>query len=558
MLSLDIDESRQEIKKQALLQNLHLKYWLMFSLLLCTPKVSVAQPCSQRLLPPQFGGVAHAIVNLEEAAKWKVYKKARIEERFQEALNPQSVYESYRLEMTEIEQGCLNLAKLIDLGRGIFLRNFTREEGYGHQLNNLPQKSRFQKGHFGGPDAGACVDCHWKGGFAGSGDRVDNTYAFGDGNDLSSAEARNPPALWGLGWVQALAMEMNNDLLKLKQKGMEQAKQSKQEQRIELKTKGIHFGILVISPEGHIDASELEGIDQDLIIKPFGWKGVFGTLREFVEVSAHKHLGMQSEYLVLSPYQDVILGSGPTKLDPDQDGVTRELTEAQVLSLVSFLATLDTPKVEIPTHGKFQRPIKTGKLEFIDTPAFIERWQKGITTFERIGCAECHRPFLKLSRPIFKTSWYRINSQKIQQAQNFEIDLGKESALPHPEYQHNYRSPRQDETNGKHKYSEEWLVPVFSDFKRHKMGSYLEEKYAERGVAKDVFLTRRLWGLRKTSPYLHHGGAMTFEEAIYAHSGEGSEAKEAAEQYITLNEDEKSSVRLFLSSLSRGPAIRIR
>ena len=90
------------------------------------------------------------------------------------------------------------------------------------------------------------------------------------------------------------------------------------------------------------------------------------------------------------------------------------------------------------------------------------------------------------------------------------------------------------------------------------MGHHLRAQYTERGVARDEYLTRRLWGARKTSPYLHHGGALSFKEAVLAHGGEESEAMMAVEHFKSLNEDEQSSLRLFLASLSRGPAIRIR
>ena len=518
-------------------------------------------PCTPRLWPAQFGGAADAVVDKIEAQKWHNYKQQRYEESLSEAKNPQSVQARYRLEFQEILDGCVSPNQLIDLGRALFLRRFSHQEGYGHKLSNYPARSRFQHGHFGGPDASACVDCHWKGGFAGSGDRVDNTYAFGDGNTLSTAEPRNPPALWGLGWVQLIAEEMTADLQKQRQKAVDKAKLSQQSLKIELLSKGVNFGFITVQAQGEIDYAELEGVDHDLVVKPFGWRGVFKSLREFVEVSAHKHLGLQSERLVHAPYREVELGTGPLH-DPDQDGVLRELSEGQITALVSFLATLDSPQVEVPTHGLYQVPPKIGPLEFIDTPAFVDRWQKGALLFDQVGCAYCHQPLLPLNQSLFKSPWFDFNSKTsttelselskqpvIEAAGHYELDLSKWAARPYPESKVTIEQGQKQV---------QWLVPVFSDFKRHRMGSALKGLYYERGVAPDTYLTRRLWGLRKTSPYLHHGGAITFEEAIKAHGGENSEAKEASEYYFSLTEDEKSSVRLFLSSLSRGPAIRIR
>ena len=522
--------------------------------------------CSAWDAPPRFGGAADALVSVEEVDKWRRYRSLRESERRSEALSPRRARARYRLEIDQVVEGCVNINALIDLGRNIFLRRFSRAEGYGHGIKGLASRSRFQRGHFGGPDASTCVDCHWKGGFAGAGDRVDNTYAFGDGEHLSSADPRNPPPLWGLGWVELLADEMSEELLEIRDRVIKRASLEGAPIRAELTTKGVEFGAITAHPDGRIDHQELEGVDADLVIKPFGWRGVFSSLREFVEVSAHKHLGLQSERLVAAPYREVELGDHFTDqlsssqsgaphlappsdpLDPDRDGIKRELTEGQILALVSFIATLDTPQVEVPTRGVYQLPPRTGELEFIDTPAFTDRWLKGALLFEEVGCAGCHRPYLPLKRSVLKIPLYEKTGRDPLAAMSyFTIDLSAHAAAPLPERK------RSGESAG-----EVWLVPAFSDFKRHKMGEHLRAQHTERGVSADEYLTRRLWGLRKTSPYLHHGGALSIEEAIRAHGGEGSEALSAAERFEELDPNEQSSLRLFLMSLSRGPAIRIR
>jgi hypothetical protein len=220
----------------------------------------------------------------------------------------------------------------------------------------------------------------------------------------------------------------------------------------------------------------------------------------------------------------------------------------QVAALVAFLATLDTPQVEIPVRGVYQLPPRTGALEFVDSPAFADRWLRGARMFEEVGCSGCHRPYLKLKRAHLKIPLYGISPRGSTLNGVVDIDLSTQAAHPHPE--RNMNGPQVS-------YSV-WLVPMFSDLKRHKMGRHLRAQHIERGVARDEYLTRRLWGARKTTPYLHHGGALSFEEAILAHGGEESEAEAVVEHFKSLNQDEKSSLRLFLASLSRGPAIRIR
>ena len=70
----------------------------------------------------------------------------------------------------------------------------------------------------------------------------------------------------------------------------------------------------------------------------------------------------------------------------------------------------------------------------------------------------------------------------------------------------------------------------------------------------NVWLTRSLWGLADTGPYLHDGRASTVEEAIMAHGGEAAASRD---EYANLDEREKASLRLFLASLTRDPVILV-
>jgi len=66
------------------------------------------------------------------------------------------------------------------------------------------------------------------------------------------------------------------------------------------------------------------------------------------------------------------------------------------------------------------------------------------------------------------------------------------------------------------------VVELFSDLKRHDMGPGLAESIDETGCGSSVFLTRSLWGLGSTAPYLHDGRATTVTEAILEHGGEAA------------------------------------
>ena len=499
--------------------------------------------CPTIELPPGLGGPVHAVVDKNTADQWRAYRQAREEERFFDAMWPRENQGRYRVEQSLLEEGCLSSEQTVDLGRAIFLRNFTTEEGFGRSDDSGHQStSRFQQGHVGGPDARACVNCHWKGGFAGGGDRADNAYMFGDGDAELQADARNPLPLWGLGWVQLLAQEITKDLRAQKEEGLALLVNTGESQTISLSSKGISFGSLILSEEGQevkTDSSGLLGVDADLVVKPFGWKGNFQNIRGFLSHSLQLHFGLQSEEAVAAyadgTLEQLDLGTDPSE-DPDEDGVTREITEGQLTALELFLATMDVPEVSVPNEGVVHGGDPLGsEVSFEETQEYVFRWLEGADTFESIGCAGCHVPYLPLESTVYI-------SQAPLSGSALAIDLQHDAANPKP-----------------HVDAENVIwVPVFSDFKRHRMGERLQSLYPDRGVAKDTYLTRRLMGLANTAPYLHDGSATRLDEAIWMHGGEGSEAKGAADAFEALTEHDKASLRVYLLSLKRAPSIRIR
>jgi CxxC motif-containing protein (DUF1111 family) len=63
------------------------------------------------------------------------------------------------------------------------------------------------------------------------------------------------------------------------------------------------------------------------------------------------------------------------------------------------------------------------------------------------------------------------------------------------------------------------VVNIFSDLKRHRMGFDLQENIDETGHGANTFITRGLWGVGSTAPYMHDGRATTLTEAILFHTG---------------------------------------
>ncbi|TMB53585.1 MAG: hypothetical protein E6J56_13140, partial [Deltaproteobacteria bacterium] len=91
-------------------------------------------------------------------------------------------------------------------------------------------------------------------------------------------------------------------------------------------------------------------------------------------------------------------------------------------------------------------------------------------------------------------------------------------------------------------------VWLFSDLKRHDMGTANTAQHVQRGVALNEYLTPRLWGVADSAPYLHDGRAPSFDYAIAGHDGEGAPARAA---FAALPFEEKGPLRVYLMSLRR-------
>jgi CxxC motif-containing protein (DUF1111 family) len=81
------------------------------------------------------------------------------------------------------------------------------------------------------------------------------------------------------------------------------------------------------------------------------------------------------------------------------------------------------------------------------------------------------------------------------------------------------------------------------------MGPALAEPRADRGVEGQMWITRPLWGVARSRPYLHDGRAATLEDAILRHGGEAQGARDA---YAALLDSERGALRVFLTSLTRA------
>ncbi len=382
----------------------------------------------------------------------------RREARFLDAVDPGHLWRSTRL--GDGEAAARAAAELYEIGGQLFHHRFLRREGFG--TGERSALRRVQQGDHG-PDAYSCQSCHRRGGPAGAGDAADNAYLDGDGDSVPGSLARNPIPLHGAGLVELLAREMTEDLAALRDGALRGAKREGKAQTVALESKGVSFGTLTADPAGALDLSGIEGVDRDLVVKPFGWKGHAHSLRDVVRDELWSHHGMQ-------------LGD-----DADGDGVAQEISGGQLDALTLFVAMQELPQVVMPSEAHL-----------------VAGWLEGQRRFEAIGCARCHVPSLPLRSTVYTLPG------------GVRVDLATDGAEP--------RIARPAE-GGPHR------VYLFSDLKRHVVGPNLREPRPYRGVGGADMITPPLWGIARSRPYLHDARAPTLEDAILEHSGEATEAR---------------------------------
>lgn len=447
-------------------------------------------------------------------------------DRMLDARDPGELIEHATLSEAALDRKVLGIDSLFIVGDELFGYAFRPENGWGSggadrtAIDYTPRLRRIHLGAAGGPDAFGCFSCHSKGGPDGAGTQTQNAFMRGDGERTRGADQRNPPHVLGLGPIACLAREMSAELRAQANAARERAKAEGRRVEQPLTAKTVSFGVIAAVPSGTLDYRRVEGVDADLTVRPFGWKGHQATLRGMAEESLHLHQGLLSNRIQLA-VGDGSLPAAPYGkgkwFDVDEDGVSLEIHPGMLTTVVGYLAQLEAPTIR-PPHD----------------PGLLDLWAAGRTQFEQIGCAGCHVPTLELEDPKLDA-----REDPDPNRPTFIIDVAKDGDGPkiEPKYAGD-RTP--------------YLVHLFSDLKRHDMGPGLATPEPQGTIPARVFLTRPLWGLAETAPYLHDGRAPTVHDAIALHGGEASAARDA---YLALDEKGRAGVRVFLTSLSREPKL---
>ncbi len=436
------------------------------------------------------------------------------------------------LSQADIAAGKLAFDEIFAAGQALFEAKFNRCDGQGRPASTgggdkrEPDEPAFSR--ISGPDANSCAGCHNAPRAGGSGDIVANVFVLAQTfdpvvttDDPAFSNFRGTVGMFGSGAIELLAREMTAELLAIRNAAQQKAVETKRPVTVALMAKGVSFGTLTVHPNGAIDTTEIEGIDPDLIVKPFHQAGRVISLREFTNNALNHHHGMQSEERFdLNPEKGV---------DYDGDGVAHELTVGDITAASIFQAALGVPGRVLPDDAAGQAEVEAGER-----------------LFETVGCTSCHLPELMLASALFtEPNPYNLKGNWNDPSQAYGFDLTTTGEGP-------YLEP----------YGSGAVIRAYTDLKRHilcdeEVMHFCNEKLSQGRFDQDgehgayFFLTAKLWDAGSSAPYGHAGDLGTLTEAILAHGGEGRAARDA---FAALSYDDQKAVVRFLKSLQVLPA----
>lgn len=426
-------------------------------------------------------------------------------------------------------------------------------KGTGNPLSDSEARLVFPRNfnRISAPDSNSCAGCHNSPVPGGNGDVVANAFIIGQRFDFATFDARDMMptrgsrderstnvtlqtiansratlGMFGSGFIEMLARQMTTELRAIRDS-------LKPGQTKPLLTKGVSFGTLARRLDSTWDTSKVEGLAAPsldtnglpngprLTIRPFHQVGNVISLRQFSNTAFNHHHGIQT-----------VERFGPGT-DPDGDGVTNELTRADVTAVTVFQAAMAVPGRIIPNDPDIEAAVLIGEARFA-----------------AIGCARCHVPTL----PLDENGWIFTEPSPLNQVGNLRpenapvlsVDLSSET-LP---------KPRLKLVDGV------VHVPAFTDLKLHDICAGPDDPNGEpidmnepAGSAgffagNRRFLTRKLWGVGRKPNYYHHGQFTTMREAILAHAGEAEAERKAFED---LDERSQNCVIEFLKTLQVLP-----
>ncbi|MCQ0986712.1 di-heme oxidoredictase family protein [Jiella marina] len=438
-----------------------------------------------------------------------------------------------------------------------------------------------------------------------------------DPGNMYAVFLRNPPHVLGAGYTQKLAEEMTFDLLSQRRAAISQADSARgQWYEIRLNSKGTNFGRYQVrvdpsapSPAGLLQpcgenpglverCDGIEGVSEDFVVRPFQWKGIASNMRNFVRDALNFHFGM------------VPVELAPNDADPDGDGIANEVSVGEVTALAAFALSARPPSQAAPAGNQEQAQVARGR----------ELFEGSGLANSADACVTCHQVSKTVLNPVVTVHDPRTpeaaaiasresarggpaltvteNGVGLGQAAPRGLPLpvereflaggqtsARERAVTRESTQEtgrnlpngaafafnlNMNTPSEDRV---YQASQPRLpsdstgaieVPLFSDLKRHAMGRCLADVIRQQTdregvfVPRDQYVTRPLWGVADTGPWLHDGRALSLRDAILKHadsacpddgSGLVSEANGAVAAFQALSPADQDALIAFLRTL---------
>lgn len=410
------------------------------------------------------------------------------------------------LEQEPIVEGRYSFDFILEKGEELFVAQFNKCDGQGRPATTgggekrVPDEPEFIR--TSAPDANSCHGCHAQPRAGGGGGFVANVFVLAqlqdpviDTLDPRFSNERNTLGMFGSGPIEMLAREMTAELQA--QAGV------LPDGEHTLTTKGVEFEI--VKQNGEV--IESRGVNPDLVVRPFHQAGVVVSLREFTVNAMNHHHGMQAEERFdLNPAKGF-------DSDYDEDGVHRELTIGDITAATLWQASLGVPQQVMPRNPQARWSVKQGEK-----------------LFERIGCASCHKPEMKLNdRHFVEPNPYNPPGTWSDESLAYSYDMTKQGEGPYLERTRNGGA----------------IVRAYTDLKHHNLCDPEGQPGAIRHFCneqldqgrqghdgkpgREYFLTRKLWDVGNSAPYGHRGDLTTITEAILYHGGEGRESRDAFE-----------------------------
>ncbi len=411
-------------------------------------------------------------------------------------------------------------------GRNIFQRKFTVEQGFGPRTGD-GQGDIAADGSIGAGLADSCAGCHG---------RPRGSAGFG-GDVFTRPDSRDAPHLFGLGIIEMLADEITQELRQARDEGISNASLGRRAVTVPLKSKGISFGSIRVNPDGSVDPSRLEGVNEDLRIRPFFHEGGTISIREFVVGALNAEMGLEafdpdlaqasSGNRIVTPAGMVLDGSVDTIETPpvnsesddlDLDGVANEIPVSLVDHLEFYLLNYFKPALGRQTQDS----------------------RKGQKIFQDIQCTGCHIQDLVIERDR------RVADVEttFDRRRGIFNDLFA-VATPLLQEVPGSGSPAVKQPNG-----QRFVVKnIFADFKRHNLGPNFWERNFDGTLTKE-FMAEPLWGVGTTAPYGHDGRSIDLWSVIMRHGGE---AQQARDRFARLPDGKQAQVIDFLQTLVLFP-----